>query len=89
MFEHGGHRAVEVMLRAVAACLNYYLVEYIKARNLPIISVDVKCDAEMPAHRERVSTIVTRVKIEGQISERERRKMVTMCDRGVQSREHA
>ena len=81
MFEEGGHRAVEVMLLAVAACLNYYLVEYIKDRKLPIINIGVKCNAEVTAHPERVSKITTRVMIEGPVTERECKKMVTMCER--------
>ncbi len=81
MFEEGGHRAVEVMLLAVAACLNYYLVEYVKERNLPITNIGVKCNAEMTEYPERVSKITTLVSIQGAISERECKKMVTMCER--------
>lgn len=81
MFEPGGHRAVEVMLLAVAACLNYYLVQYAQERGLPISKIDVGCNAEVTENPERVSKITTRVKIRGSISERDCKKMVTMCER--------
>lgn len=81
MFEEGGHRAVELMLLSAAACLNYFLVEYAKARNLPLTSIRVVCDGEPAKRPERLSRIVSRVVIEGNISDEERRKMLTVCER--------
>lgn len=81
MFEEGGHRAVELMLLAAAACLNYFLVEYAKTRNMPITSIRVVCDGEPAQRPERLSRIVSRVVIEGNISDEERHKMLTICER--------
>ncbi|MFZ5555688.1 MAG: OsmC family protein [Pseudomonadota bacterium] len=81
MFEGGGHRALELMLLSVAACLNYYLVEYVKDRKLPISRLHVECHAETVEHPERVSKITTKVVVQGSLSDRECKKMVTMCER--------
>lgn len=81
MFEAGGQRAVELMLLSVAACLNYYLVQYIQERKLAISQVNVECDAEMAKHPQRVSKITTMVAVHGAIAQRECKKMVTMCER--------
>jgi len=44
MFEEGGHRAVELMLLAAAACLDFYLAEYVRERKLPVTKLHVTCD---------------------------------------------
>ena len=81
MFEENGHRAVELMLLSAAACLNFFLVEYARERKLPVRHLHVTCDGEISQHPERVSTITTTVHIDGDLSEKEGRKMVTMCER--------
>lgn len=81
MFEDGGHRALEVMLLSVAACLNYYLVQYAQERKLPIKHIHVECNAETAEHPERVSKITTKVVVHGALSKQECKKMVTMCER--------
>lgn len=81
MFDEGGQRAVELMLLAAAACLNFYLVEYAKARRLPIERIVVRCEKEMARLPERVARIVTRVTLEGDIDEVGARKMVAMCEK--------
>ncbi len=81
MFEDGGHRAVEVMLLSAAACLDYFLVEYVKARDLPVTNIEVTTEGEISQRPERVSKIINRIKIEGDISDKERKKMVTICER--------
>jgi len=81
MFEEDGHRAVELMLLAAAACLDYFLAEYVRERKLPVTRLHVTCDGEISPYPERVSAIRTTVKIEGGLSEAEELKMVSMCER--------
>ncbi|MEW5965232.1 MAG: OsmC family protein [Pseudomonadota bacterium] len=81
VFDENGHRAVELMLLSAAACLNFFLVEYAKGRNLPVTSICVTCDGEPAKRPERLSRIVSRVVIEGKISDEERRKMLAICER--------
>jgi len=81
MFEENGHRAVELMLLSAAACLNFFLVEYVRERKLPVTRLHVTCDGEVSPHTERVSAITTTVRIEGELSEKEEHKMVTVCER--------
>lgn len=81
MFEEGGHRAVELMLLAAAACLDFYLAEYVRERKLPVTMLHVACDGEITPHPERVSAIKTTVQVEGDLTEKEVKKMVTMCER--------
>lgn len=81
MFEEGGHRAVELMLLAAAACLDFFLTEYVRERKLPVTRLHVTCNGEISPHPERVSAIKTTVKIEGELSEKEAHKMVVMCER--------
>lgn len=81
MFEEGGHKAVEIMLLSAAACLDFYLVEYVKARELSVTNIEVTTEGEISQRPERVSKIITRVKIEGDVSDKERKKMVTICER--------
>jgi uncharacterized OsmC-like protein len=81
MFDDGGHRALEVMLLAVAACLNYYLVQYVQERKLSIRHIQVECNAETEMNPERVSKITTKVMIHGALSKQECKKMVTICER--------
>jgi len=81
MFEEGGHRAVELMLLAAAACLDFYLAEYVRERKLPVTKLHVTCDGEITPHPERVSAIKTTVQVEGDLSEKEVHKMVVMCER--------
>ncbi len=81
MFDEGGHRAVELMLLAAAACLDFYLVEYVRERKLPVTLLHVTCEGEISQHPERVSAISTKIKIDGELSDKEVKKMVTMCER--------
>lgn len=81
MFGESGQRAVELMLLSAAACLNFYLAEYAKKRELPITDMEVTCAGEIEQRPERVSRINTRVKIVGNLNESEVRKMVTICER--------
>lgn len=81
MFEEGGHRAVELMLLAAASCLDFYLAEYVRERKLPVTRLHVTCEGEISQHPERVSAIRTKVKIDGELSEQEAKKMVSMCER--------
>ena len=81
MFEEGGQRAVELMLLAAAACLDFYLAEYVRERKLPVSRLHVTCEGEISQHPERVSAIRTTVKIEGELSDQEAKKMVSMCER--------
>lgn len=81
MFEDGGHRAVEVMLMSAASCLDFYLVEYAKERDLPVENISVECTGEVAGNPKRVTKIHTKVAIDGDIGEKETKKMVTMCER--------
>lgn len=81
MFEDGGHRAVELMLLSAAACLNFFLVEYARSRNLPVTSIRVTCDGEPAKRPDRLAKIVTRVVIEGNITDEERHRMLHVCER--------
>ena len=80
MFEHGGQRAVELMLMTTAACLNFFLVEHVKANNLPITSVRVSCDGRIVPNPDRIGKITTRVMIEGTLTREERKAMLQHCD---------
>lgn len=81
MFDAGGHRAVELMLLSAAACLNFFLVEYVKARNLPVTRLDVQCNGELVGGPTRVARIETQVNVTGDMDQREVDKMVSMCER--------
>lgn len=81
MFEEGGHRAVELMLLAAASCLDFFLAEYVRERKLPVTRLHVTCEGEISPHPERVSAIRTTVKIDGELSDQEAKKMVSMCER--------
>lgn len=81
MFGEDGHRAVELMLLSAAACLDFYLTEYVRERKLPVSQLHVTCEGEITPHPERVSVIKTTVKIDGELTEKEASKMVTMCER--------
>lgn len=79
MFGDGGHRAADIMLLSVGACLNYFLVEHVKSRNLPVTAIRVTCGGEWTTGPERLSKIITRVVIEGGIDDEERRRMLHDC----------
>lgn len=81
MFEEGGHRAVELMLLSAAACLDFYLAEYVRERKLSVSLLHVTCEGEISQHPERISAIRTKIKIDGELSDKEVKKMVTMCER--------
>ena len=81
MFGEGGHRAVELMLLAAAACLDFFLAEYVRERKLPVTLLHVTCEGEISQHPERVSVIRTTIKIDGELSDKEVKKMVNMCER--------
>lgn len=81
MFGEGGHRAVELMLLAAAACLDFFLAEYVRERKLPVSQLRVTCEGEISQHPERVSAIRTTIKIDGELSDKEVKKMVSMCER--------
>lgn len=81
IFGESGQRAVELMLLSAAACLNFFLVEYAKTRNLPITDMAVTCTGEIAQSPVRVSRINTDIKITGDLGEKEIRKMVTICER--------
>lgn len=81
MFGEGGHRAVELMLLAAAACLDFFLAEYVRERKLPVSRLHVTCEGEISQHPERVSAIRTTIKIDGELSDKEVKKMVSMCER--------
>lgn len=80
MFDDGGHRAVEVMLLAAAACLNFFMVEYVRNRKLNVSSIRVSCDGERALRPERLKRITTRVVVEGTLSDDEIKKMVHVCE---------
>jgi uncharacterized OsmC-like protein len=81
MFEEGGHRAVELLLLAVAACLDFLLAEYVRERKLPVSQLHVTCEGVISQHPERVSELRTTIKVDGELSDKEVTKMVTMCER--------
>lgn len=81
MFGSGGHRATEVMLIAAAACLGFLLVEYAKERTLPVTNIHVSCNGKIAQRPERLERITTNVVVEGLISDAERKKMLTVCER--------
>lgn len=81
MFDSGGQRAVELFLLSAAACLNFYLVEYVRNRNLPVRELHVRCDGEMLKAPERVGKMTTVVRIDADLSDKDRAKMVKMCER--------
>lgn len=81
MFGESGHRAVELMLLSSAACLNFFLVEYAKARDLPVERIEVTCHGTIVQQPERVSSIETTVSVQGELSDKELRKMTTICER--------
>lgn len=80
MFDEGGHRAVELMLMVTAACLNYFMVEYVRQRNLEVTDISVSCDGEIVMRPERVKRITTRVIVEGNLTDEEKKKMVHVCE---------
>lgn len=81
MFENGGQRAVELMLMSAAACLGFFLVEYAKGRKLPVNRIEVSCDGTIAHRPDRVGAIETRVVVDGAISDAQRAKMLTACER--------
>lgn len=81
VFENGGQRAVELMLMSAAACLNFFLVEYAKGRNLPILRIEVTCDGTVAHRPDRLGSIETKVLLDGPISNAQRKKMLTACER--------
>lgn len=81
MFGDGGHRAADLMLLSLGACLNYFLVDYAKGRDLPVTAIRVTCSGEWSREPDRLSKIVTRVVIDGDIDDAERRRMVDDCER--------
>ncbi len=81
MFGEGGHRAVELMLLSAAACLNFFLVEYAQARELDVAHLGVECVGEVVPGPTRVAEIETRVRVVGNLEDKEVEKMVAMCER--------
>lgn len=81
MFCENGHRAVELMLLSAASCLNFFLVEYVKARELPVTRLNVNCTGELVTGPTRVARIRTHVTVQGDLEDKEVRKMVNMCER--------
>lgn len=81
MFGDDGQRAVEMMLLSAAACLNFFLVEYAQARQLPVGRLEVRCDGDIAQRPERVSQIRTHVVIEGDLADSDAQKMVHICER--------
>jgi uncharacterized OsmC-like protein len=81
MFGNGGQRATDVMLISAAACLGYLLVEYAKQRALPVTNIHVNCVGTIAKGPERLERITTHVVVDGSISDAERRKMLTVCER--------
>lgn len=80
MFEEGGQRAVDLMLLSAASCLGFFLVEYAVGRKLPVSAIEVDCSGEPAKRPERLSRITTRVKIEGDLSDAQRHRMLTICE---------
>ncbi len=81
MFCDDGHRAVELMLLSAASCLNFFLVEYVKARNLPVQHLHVKCTGELVSGPTRIAKIQTHVSVEADMDDKDVRKMVSICER--------
>jgi uncharacterized OsmC-like protein len=81
MFGNSGQRATDVMLISAAACLGYVLVEYAKQRALPVTNIHVNCIGKIAKWPERLGRITTNVVVEGSISDAERKKMLTVCER--------
>lgn len=81
MFEAGGQRAVELFLLSAAACLDFYLVEYAQQRGLELDLARVSCKGTVDKGPERVSRISVNVEVRGDLTERDRKKMVTLCER--------
>lgn len=81
MFEAGGQRAVELLLLSAAACLNFYLVEYAQQRGLALDGARVSCKGTVEKGPERVNRISVNVEVDGDLTERDRKKMVTLCER--------
>lgn len=81
MFGNGGQRATELMLISAAACLGYVLVEYAKHRALPVTNIHVNCVGTITKGPERLARITTHVVVDGAISDAERQKMLTVCER--------
>lgn len=81
VFENGGQRAVELMLMSAAACLNFILVEYAKGRDLPIARIEVSCNGAIAHRPDRLGAIETKVLVDGAISDAQRKKMLTACER--------
>lgn len=80
MFGDGGHRAADLMLLSLGACLNYFLVDYVKCRDLPVTAIRVTCTGDWMKQPDRLAKIVTRVVIEGGIDDAERRRMLNDCE---------
>lgn len=81
VFGDKGHRATELMLISAASCLGYLLTEYVRERSLPVTNIEVCCEGTLVNRPERLSNIITEVVVEGPISDAERRKMLTVCER--------
>lgn len=81
MFGDGGHRATELMLISAAACLGYMMAEYVRERALPITDIRVDCEGTFAKRPERLSRITTTVVVDGDISDDERQRMLTVCER--------
>lgn len=81
VFDNGGQRAVELMLMSAAACLNFFLVEYAKGRDLPVARIEVTCDGAVAHRPDRLGAIETRVLVDGAISDEQRKKMLVACER--------
>jgi len=81
VFNSEGQRAVDLLLLSAAACLNFYLVEYASARGLTVHTIHVSCDGTLQKHPERLERIVVKVTLDGELTERERHKMLVACER--------
>ena len=81
MFNEGGHRAVEVMLLSLVACLNYFMVEYAKTRKYNVHSIECSCEKKMLARPERVGHITMYIVINCNIEQEDKKKMVEICER--------
>lgn len=81
VFGENGHRATELMLISAAACLGYLMAEYVRERGLPIEDIRVDCEGTFAKRPERLSRIVTTVVVDGEITDDERQRMLTVCER--------